>query len=94
MDLRDVAFEFGGTTRVAATDAVGQLEIVVPGNVSVEVHARSGAGEVDLFGQTFDGLRVNVVRTFEPPGSQGRLVLDLETGLGQVVLTRQPQGIS
>jgi hypothetical protein len=92
LDLRAVEV---GTVPVSirATDMAGRLVVLVPSGVMVDVRARSGAGEVSLFGQTYDGLGVDVRRTYPPaiPAEsvgQGEFVLDLETSFGQVVVQR------
>jgi phage shock protein PspC (stress-responsive transcriptional regulator) len=94
LDLRDVVFG-PGTTSVTATVAAGQIEVFVPPDVVVNVHAGVGAGEIDLLGTRYDGLRVEVDRTFDPAGSReavGHLDLDLRTGLGRVVVSRLQEG--
>ena len=93
VDLRDVPFGFE-PKHITVTNGVGQVQVVVPENVSIVVVARSGAGQISLFGQTYDGLKVDVTRTFEPAGAIGQLFLDIESGLGQVVLTHQPLNYS
>jgi predicted membrane protein len=80
---------------VTATVAAGQIEVFVPADVTIEVHAGSGAGEVELLGTRYDGLEVNVDRTFPPTGSNGaggRVELDLQAGLGRVVVHRLEGG--
>ena len=67
------------------TVGLGQVQVVVPRDVSIVVVARSGAGQASLFDQIYDGLKVDVTRTYEPPGASGQLQLDIEAGLGQVV---------
>ena len=93
VDLRDVPF--GSQHRhLTVTVGLGQVQVVVPRNVSIVVVARSGAGQASLFDQIYDGLKVDVTRTYEPPGASGQLQLDIEAGLGQVVLTHEPQNLS
>jgi hypothetical protein len=72
---------------IRATNVAGRILVLVPPNVPLDVRARAGAGDVSLFGQHYDGVRVDVHRTYgstETPGSPGLLTLDLETSLGQV----------
>ena len=93
VDLRDVPFGFQ-PKYITVTVGLGQVQVVVPRDVSIVVVARSGAGQASLFDQIYDGLKVDVTRTYEPPGASGQLQLDIEAGLGQVVLTHEPQNLS
>jgi phage shock protein PspC (stress-responsive transcriptional regulator) len=89
LDLRDTNLGIQPVS-VRVTNVAGRILVLVPDNVPLDVRARVGAGEVSLFGQTDDGLKVDVRRTFgsaETPGAPALLVLDLETALGQVEVT-------
>jgi phage shock protein PspC (stress-responsive transcriptional regulator) len=87
VELQDVRFPVG-ETHVKATLGIGDLVVRVPQNVTVEVDARAGAGEVNLFGTTHDG-RVVHERTTQPGDDPARvLVLDARVGLGQVEVRR------
>lgn len=91
LDLRDVPF--GSTTvPVQATLMAGRLVVVVPPQVPLEVHARVGGGEVDLFGARTDGLRVDVDRSFQSSTDFGTLRLDLAVSFGQIVVERPVPG--
>ena len=86
LDLNGVPFG-PGTYTIEATTVAGRILVLVPENVRVEIHAKTGAGQVSLFGQTHEGLNVDVRRIFEPrvaTASAGVLQLDLEAALGQV----------
>jgi phage shock protein PspC (stress-responsive transcriptional regulator) len=86
LDLNEVPFG-PGTYTIEATTVVGRILVLVPENVRVEIHAKTGAGQVSLFGQTDEGLNVDVRRIFEPRvagAPAGVLQLDLEAALGQV----------
>ena len=64
----------------------GNQRLVAP-NTPLDVRGRVGAGDVNLFGQQYDGVRVDVRRTYgstATPGAPGLLTLDLEVALGQV----------
>ncbi len=85
LDLRDVAVE--GRVEVEADVGMGDLLVIVPDDVAVDVQARSGAGEVRLFGERTEG--VDVEDTFVSPGSsQDVLVIDAGVFLGQVEVRR------
>jgi phage shock protein PspC (stress-responsive transcriptional regulator)/predicted membrane protein len=73
--------------RVAASDAVGQLVVVVPLGTTVDVTAKVGAGEVNLLGRTDSGVQftsvANSVAGVEPSGT---LTLALSVGCGQITV--------
>jgi phage shock protein PspC (stress-responsive transcriptional regulator) len=77
----------GDEERLEATVATGELEVLVPAGVTVEVHAEAGVGQVDVLGQTDDGVSAEIDHVFEIAGA-GRLQLDLEVGIGHVEVTR------
>jgi predicted membrane protein len=86
LDLRQLQVPAGVTT-VEARVGVGELLVEVPGGVAVEVDARSGLGEVRVFGEEESGLGSRVDRGVQDGGG-GRLVLDLRVGIGQVEVDR------
>jgi hypothetical protein len=86
VDLRQLQVP-AGTTRVEARVGVGELQVDVPGGVSVEVVAGSGLGEVQVLGQREGGFATRVDATSEVGGDR-RLRLDLRVGLGQVRVDR------
>jgi phage shock protein PspC (stress-responsive transcriptional regulator) len=71
---------------IRATNVAGRILVLVSPETPLEVRARVGSGDVSLFGQNYDGVKVDVRRTFgaASPGSPGVVRLDLETALGQV----------
>jgi phage shock protein PspC (stress-responsive transcriptional regulator) len=91
LDLTRLDFdELGPGDRVelSVTNAIGELRVIVPDDIAVEVRARVGAGELDLFGSvTEDGT--NLDRRTEQRSATADapvLVLDAEVGLGVIVL--------
>jgi phage shock protein PspC (stress-responsive transcriptional regulator) len=88
LDLGDIDFP-AGRTKVTASVGIGQLTVVVPRNVIVEVTADVTAGQTRLFGTQDDGW--NVDRTASEVGLTGEspaLVLDTKVGFGQVEVRR------
>jgi hypothetical protein len=77
-----------GETKVKATLGIGNLHVLVPRGVAVEVDGRAGAGNVVIFGQDDDGTSVHThVRV--PGTDRSRvLVLDAHVGLGRVTVER------
>jgi len=86
VDLRQLQVP-PGTTAVEARVGVGELVVHVPAGVSVEVAARSGLGEVQVFGEQEGGFGSRVDGTFDAAGP-ATLRLDLRVGLGQVQVDR------
>ena len=88
IDLTSLTFGSGNIT-IDATVAAGRISVLAPETVSILARAHAGAGSIDLFGQSDQGVRVDVVRTSTPPGSLAHLVLNLETGIGRIAVYRE-----
>lgn len=89
IDLTELS-EFQGEATLNASVGMGELVVVVPENVGVEVTARSGAGEVEIFGQQIDGMGLD--QTFRSPGFDDPddiLFLDISVFLGRVEVTNE-----
>ncbi len=86
-DLSDLDLD-GATVQTSVQLGAGTLEVVVPADVTVEVTAEAAAGQVDLLGETSDGLGVS--RETSSPGEDdaGTLRLDVGVGLGEVEVDR------
>ncbi len=81
----------GATKHVTATVGIGDMDVIVPRNVKVVVHARAGAGELRLFYRNFGGTQLDRTMTFPASGKQaGELDLDLRVGVGQVQIWQAP----
>lgn len=90
LDLRDVPLA-GRTTIVNAQTGIGELLVLVPSSVRVEVHAHAGAGSLMLFGRDNGGWPENDDRAIDGTGP-GVLRLDLKVGAGQVTVRRFEPG--
>ena len=85
IDLSDLRIE--GTVEIEADVGLGELLIIVPDDVAVDVEARSGAGEVRIFGERTDGI--DVQDEFRSSGSnRDMLVIDAGVFMGQVEVRR------
>jgi phage shock protein PspC (stress-responsive transcriptional regulator) len=88
IDLRGVVPS--GPYKIEATTVAGHILIIVPAGSSLDIEAKAGAGEIDLFGQRYDGVNVDVHRMYpaEAPGTgvpaPATIEVDVEAGLGQV----------
>jgi phage shock protein PspC (stress-responsive transcriptional regulator) len=87
LDLTDLSAA-GTSVTVTASVGVGRLVVVVPDGVQVELDAHVAGGELVLFGnrQIGTGLGDRVERLSGPSGPSGRLILNLEVGIGDVVV--------
>jgi phage shock protein PspC (stress-responsive transcriptional regulator) len=77
-----------GQTFVKATVGIGNLQVAVPQDATVDVVGRAQAGDVQLLSQDDNGLHVRS-HIVDRTGSGRVIVLDLRTGLGKVAVTRQ-----
>ena len=85
VDLSDLPVE--GSVEVEADVGLGDLLIIVPDDVAVDVTARSGAGEVRIFGEATNGI--DVEDEYLSPGSaRDVLVIDAGVFMGQVEVRR------
>jgi len=90
LDMRQLALGPGEERSVRARVGMGDLVIRVPQGVTVEADARSGAGQVELFGRQSDGLDVTRTTARDIGTGGGTLHLDADVGLGRVVVVRDP----
>ena len=81
LDLRNVSFP-AGETEVKARVDVGNLDVIVPSDVALRVHADAQVGQVNLLGDSVDGHNVDDSVT-----QAGRRVLDLDAHVGAGVVT-------
>lgn len=89
LDLSDV--DFAGQSVTANVSAgIGNVEVLVPREVDVDVVGRAGIGEADLFGRTSDGGSSEQTGHDEGPDGEGggRLQLVLDVGVGRVEVDR------
>ena len=69
---------------VSVTVAFGKLTVIVPSQANVVIAAHAGAGHIDLFGATDDGLNIDSPVTQSPSPGGGTLHLALSVGFGQI----------
>jgi phage shock protein PspC (stress-responsive transcriptional regulator) len=75
----------GRPVTITSSTGAGELLVLVPRGSAVDVHARTGAGRVLLFGNEKDGvgldLRTHLAGSAAPPVT---VTLDLQVGYGEV----------
>ena len=88
VDLRDV--ELGpGTTTVTVTTVLGQVDVQVPDDVAVTVHATAGGGTATVFGVSQEGMGIDVDQQSDDwANADQRLELEVGVGMGEVTVTR------
>jgi phage shock protein PspC (stress-responsive transcriptional regulator) len=72
-----------------ASSVFGDVSVLVPYDAHVEVRGYAGLGEVFLGRRSAGGLEASLARTLEPKHGDGAtFILRLETGIGNVSVTR------
>jgi hypothetical protein len=87
IDLSEVDFN-GRSREIDASVGFGELIVIVPTDVTVDVEARTGAGEVDLFGRNQGGLGVNNEARDLGESRAGELDINAQVGFGEVTVRR------
>lgn len=84
IDLTEIE-RLDGPTEFSASIGMGDLVVVVPPGAAFEVEARVGAGEIEILGETRDGVGVDATHVTDGfgEGDNGYL-LDLQVGFGRV----------
>jgi phage shock protein PspC (stress-responsive transcriptional regulator)/predicted membrane protein len=91
LDLRQLAPIT--TTDVAVTVGFGEINVDVPSTVTVDVVAKAGAGQIELFGHSTNGWHAEDHRTAVGAGSAPATVhLDLRVGAGHIIVRRWDDG--
>ncbi len=91
IDLTEMDFA-GETVELDLSVGAGELHVIVPDDVEVEVNASSGIGQVSLLDE---GRRGGVgprsmSATASPDDAQGRLELEMSAGIGEIEVTSAP----
>ncbi len=99
-DLRDLTLASGDRVTVGIDQLIGQVVVWLPPNATTEVRANVAAGEItlgddddddaaagDRFGDDrFEDGGRRLHRSFVTGGGEGRVVLDIELGAGEIVI--------
>lgn len=85
LDLRRIV-DLRGTRHVKASVGVGELRVLIPADIDVDVTASVGIGNAELPGRpSDDGVGQDATAFYDAPGTD-LLVLDLHIGIGHVVV--------
>ncbi len=87
VDLRDTSLPDGVTT-VKASLGIGDLRVMVPQGVSVDVTTDAQVGDVWVLGRHDEGLNVRRRIREDVQGATKSLVVEAEIGLGEVRIER------
>ncbi|HEY7381256.1 MAG TPA: PspC domain-containing protein [Gaiella sp.] len=88
LDLSDLVLP-RGTTEVKGSVGIGQMTVVVPRGVRVEVDAHVTAGDSTAFGESFEGRGFDRVFVDESAGPNApKLFVEADVGLGELVVQR------
>jgi phage shock protein PspC (stress-responsive transcriptional regulator) len=90
IDLGALAGE-ANPLQIRASVGAGAIRVAVPPGVRASVQAHSGAGHIEVFGRTQDGLDVDLDHS-TGDASAGTILIDLDVGLGDVVVERTNGG--
>jgi hypothetical protein len=83
VDLRDADLDVG-TTEVEVSVAIGQLEVIVPEGMAVEVDAQVAGGAIEVFGYRMDGVGIDSQRRTDGfDDADRRLSLVVRVGFGE-----------
>ena len=72
----------GSTVEFDARIGIGQLLVIVPEGMALDITARTGIGEVNLLGRKRGGI--GVANSVSAPGDAGTIRMDLRGNIGEV----------
>lgn len=83
------ALDFSQVSREVKVDlGLGQLLVIVGQDAPVEVRADVGMGEARALDNTQKGMGVSLRANAAPPNTTGKLLLDLDVGMGKLEVRR------
>jgi len=85
LDLSNAALA-AGDTEVDANVGIGELRVIVPEDVGLDVDASASAGKVTVFGRTESGGDADLSESIPARGSDRTLRIDAHVGLGDVIV--------
>lgn len=88
IDLREIDFE-GRTVEVDTEVGIGEVLVRLPAGLAADVSGQVGIGTVRVGDHECVGIGVE--GEFSREGPEGKLVLDAEVGMGQIVVNSWPE---
>lgn len=92
LDLTELALKPGSTVEVETAISVGTLDVIVPPDARVEVHATNKVGDVQVDQSLRGGVDVRFDKVLEPEvepeGEPATIVLTIRGGVGDVEVRR------
>ncbi|WP_171074305.1 PspC domain-containing protein [Nonomuraea basaltis] len=92
LDLSELELAPGATATVNATFSLGELEVIVPPTVRLEVHATNKVGDIKVDQSIRGGVDIRLDKVVEPEtkpdGKVSTIVLNLRGGLGDMEVRR------
>lgn len=85
IDLTEVDFP-PGDHDIEIDMGIGELRLIVPVDVTVEVNSSLDIGEIDVLGRIQNGVGNDVVRRIEVDDSSASVRVDAELGIGHLVV--------
>jgi hypothetical protein len=94
VDLRDLGDlpATSGTVRVPIRLGIGEVQVLVPDGVDLDVGAHLGAGEVEVLDRRASGTRVEQTFHIDDPHTARTLQLDIDGGVGHIDVQHQAGG--
>jgi phage shock protein PspC (stress-responsive transcriptional regulator) len=78
-----------GVTEIDANVGIGQLTVIVPDDVAVDVEASASAGDVNVFGRRDDGFDARVTEVNVPRDATQTVRIDAHVGFGDLRIERE-----
>jgi len=89
VDLSRIDVLPGQIVNVEVNLGIGRAQVWVPDDVALDVKGSAGAGSVDILGHQEDGLGTDYSQRKRGDESQGTIVLDVSTAMGEVVVAQR-----
>lgn len=78
-----------GTTVIEIELGAGDLRVILPDDVAVDIHAELGIGDVELAGRRSGGIGVEMRAALPATSTEdGLLLIEIEQGIGRITVTR------
>ena len=82
LDLSAMVIPAGTTLMVEIDLGIGEAVVIVPPNAGLELEGDVGIGQLDLLGETEDGIRNKATLFQGHDGESGTLIVDIAVGIG------------